>query len=82
LIYPAGVAYPLSTRLYFADDPRTEDDPVLQRVPEQRRRTLLATPEQGDAETIYRFDIVLRGEPEDPSPPGAGKPETVFLEIH
>lgn len=65
LIHASGVFYPLMTRMYFADDPRTESDPVLQLVPQGRRRTLLARPEERDGEKVYRFDIVLRGESED-----------------
>jgi protocatechuate 3,4-dioxygenase alpha subunit len=94
-VFASGVAYPLITRLYFADDPRNESDPVLQRVPENRRHTLLARPEQRDGETLYCYDIVLRGEAEDlvlegkvaaaaakGVPSGAGKAETVFLALH
>jgi protocatechuate 3,4-dioxygenase alpha subunit len=64
-VFASGVAYPLITRLFFADDPRNEADPLLQRVPEHRRHTLLARPEKRDGETVYRYDIVLRGEAED-----------------
>jgi protocatechuate 3,4-dioxygenase alpha subunit len=93
-IHASGVAYPLITRLFFADHPDTPADPVLQRVPENRRPTLLAVPEQRDGETVYRFDIVLRGQAEelvlegkivgdagDDAPSGAGKAETVFLAL-
>jgi protocatechuate 3,4-dioxygenase, alpha subunit len=96
-VFASGVAYPLITRLYFADDPRNDDDPILQRVPEHRRHTLLAHPEKrdgGEGETVYRYDIVLRGEAEElvlegkvaaedakDAPSGAGKAETVFLAL-
>jgi protocatechuate 3,4-dioxygenase alpha subunit len=46
------------TRIYFADEPLNADDPVLERVPAERRDTLLARP-VGDAN--YRFDIVIQG---------------------
>src|SRR5438132_2475827 len=36
-------------------------DPVLQRVPDDRRATLLARREPGGATVIYRFDIILQG---------------------
>jgi protocatechuate 3,4-dioxygenase, alpha subunit len=46
------------TRIYFADEPDANaTDPVLSRIPEHRRHTLIAEPtEQG-----YRFDIHLQG---------------------
>lgn len=71
LVHASGVAYPLLTRLYFADDPTIADDPLLQRVSENRRHTLLATPRQskdggdGKTEKVYCFDIVLRGQAEE-----------------
>ena len=53
------------TRIYFADEEGANaEDPVLARVPAERRATLLAPPEDGG----YRFDIRLQG-------PG----ETVFF---
>jgi protocatechuate 3,4-dioxygenase alpha subunit len=55
------------TRIYFADEEQANAaDPVLARVPSDRRDTLLATPEDGG----YRFDIRLQG-------PG----ETVFFAV-
>jgi protocatechuate 3,4-dioxygenase alpha subunit len=69
LVHASGVAYPLLTRLYFGDDPLTADDPLLQRVSETRRHTLLAMPgppgQPGAKGKAYRFDIVLRGQAED-----------------
>jgi protocatechuate 3,4-dioxygenase alpha subunit len=55
------------TRIYFADEEQANaSDPVLARVPPERRRTLLAEPIDGG----YRFDIRLQG-------PG----ETVFFAL-
>ncbi|MFC7340473.1 protocatechuate 3,4-dioxygenase subunit alpha [Saccharopolyspora griseoalba] len=54
------------TRVYFPDEPANETDPVLTRVPAERRSTLLAVP---DAQGL-RFDIRLQG---------AG--ETVFFAV-
>lgn len=94
LVHASGVAYPLITRMYFADDPRNEADPVLQGVPPNRRSTLFAKREERDGETVYRFDIVLRGEAEElvlegklvaeateDAVRGEGKAETVFLAL-
>ncbi len=55
------------TRIYFADEAQANgEDPVLARVPADRRATLLAQPQDG----IYHFDIRLQG-------PG----ETVFFDV-
>jgi protocatechuate 3,4-dioxygenase alpha subunit len=67
-VFGRGLLNHLYTRLYFADDPATADDPLLALVPAERRATLLAVREQNLDMPVYRFDIVLQG-------PG----ETVFL---
>jgi protocatechuate 3,4-dioxygenase alpha subunit len=55
------------TRIYFADEAEANaEDPILARVPADRRETLIARPRAGG----YRFDIRLQG-------PG----ETVFFAI-
>lgn len=94
LMHASGVSHPLITRMYFADDPDNEVDPVLQEVPPNRRSTLFAKREERDGETVYRFDIVLRGEADElvlegkiaaeateNAVRGTGKPETVFLAL-
>jgi protocatechuate 3,4-dioxygenase alpha subunit len=58
-VFGRGLLNHLYTRLYFADDPATADDPLLALVPAERRATLLAQPAAGDG--VYRFDIVLQG---------------------
>ena len=62
-----GLQTRLVTRIYFADQPSNEEDPVLRLVPASRRATLLAEPVAGDR---YRFDLVLQGEG-----------ETVFFDV-
>ena len=63
-----GMLRNLTTRIYFADEASTADDPVLKLVPADRRDTLIARKEGG----VYRFDIRLQE--------GAdGIPETVFF---
>lgn len=69
-LFGRGLLNHLITRLYFADDPATATDPILLRVPAERRGTLLAAREEQDGATVYRFDIVLQG---------AG--ETVFFNL-
>ena len=58
------------TRIYFADEERANAlDPVLARVPPERRATLLA---RLSAASAYRFDIRIQGPPTH---------ETVFFAI-
>lgn len=62
LVFARGLLNHLATRLYFADEPANATDPVLLRVPADRRGTLLARAEpRADAVTLYRFDIILQG---------------------
>lgn len=70
-LFARGLMNHLLTRIYFADEPSTESDPILRLVPKSRRTTLIATRAPGDSLTpLYRFDIVLQG---------AG--ETVFFDF-
>ena len=62
-----GMLNRVVTRIYFGDEEEANaSDPVLSRVPADRRQTLIATPEDGG----YRFDIRVQG-------PG----ETVFFDV-
>jgi protocatechuate 3,4-dioxygenase, alpha subunit len=66
-VFARGLLHRCVTRIYFADEQRSNaHDPVLCTVPSARRETLLAQP-AGDG---YRFDIRLQG-------PG----ETVFFDL-
>lgn len=57
-VFARGMLHRVVTRIYFADEPEANAaDPVLQRVPEARRWTLLASPRDGG----YTFDIHLQG---------------------
>lgn len=60
-VFGRGLLNHLYTRLYFADDPAAAQDPILLRVPAERRDTLLARPERAGEATVYRLDIVLQG---------------------
>jgi protocatechuate 3,4-dioxygenase alpha subunit len=62
-----GILKRLVTRVYFADALENAEDPILALVPDERRATLMATPE---AANVYRFDIRL-----------SGPQETVFFEF-
>jgi len=66
-VFARGLLHHLMTRVYFVGEAEQEpSDGLLARVPEERRRTLLA---RQDAPGSYRFDVRLQGEG-----------ETVFLD--
>ena len=66
-VFARGMLHRCVTRIYFADEAEANaTDPVLSRVPAERRSTLLAQPVDGG----YRFDIRLQG-----------KGETVFFDV-
>ena len=65
-----GMLNHAATRLYFADDPANDGDPILGMVPANRRQTMLAQREESDGRVVYRLDIVLQG-----------RDETVFFNI-
>jgi protocatechuate 3,4-dioxygenase alpha subunit len=68
-ILARGVLKRIATRLYFADEAELNRvDPVLNLVPEARRKTLIA--ERAPDKPVYRLDISLQG----------GN-ETVFFDI-
>jgi protocatechuate 3,4-dioxygenase alpha subunit len=60
-VFARGMLNRCVTRIYFADEAEANAaDPVLARVPPERRGTLIAEP----TDTGYRFDIRLQGEGE------------------
>jgi len=66
-VFARGMLNRVVTRIYFGDEEEANaSDPVLARVPVDRRQTLIAQPENRG----YRFDIRLQG-------PG----ETVFFDV-
>jgi len=70
IIHARGMLNHAQTRLYFADEPANETDPVLALVPAHRRGTLLAARSEEDGRVVYRLDIILQG-----------RGETVFFNI-
>jgi protocatechuate 3,4-dioxygenase, alpha subunit len=66
-VFARGLLKRVVTRMYFPGDLENAVDPVLSRVPEERRSTLVAVPEDDGS---LRFDIRLQGEG-----------ETVFFEL-
>jgi protocatechuate 3,4-dioxygenase alpha subunit len=60
-VFARGMLNRCVTRIYFADEEQANAaDPVLSRVPEERRATLVAEAVPGG----YRFDIRLQGDGE------------------
>ena len=67
-MFARGMLRHLYTRIYFGDEKGNTSDPVLALVPADRRATLIAQRQAGNA--VYRLDLRLQG--------GA---ETVFFDI-
>src|SRR3954462_4605260 len=78
ILFARGLLRHLTTRIYFADDPSNDADPILAAVSDPAaRRTLLPTRRAGPAADpsqrrqpgspeapTYRFDVILQGEGE------------------
>ena len=62
VVFMRGLPAHAFTRLYFSDEAAANArDPVLATVPADRRRTLIATRDDGAAGAVYRFDIHMQG---------------------
>ena len=59
-----GLLNHLLTRIYFDDEAANRTDPVLRRVPDARRSTLVAARTVVNGAVAYRFDVVLQGKAE------------------
>ncbi|WP_112137136.1 protocatechuate 3,4-dioxygenase subunit alpha [Glycomyces dulcitolivorans] len=66
LVHARGLLLHLHTRVYFPDQAFNAYDPVLAKVPNDRRHTLVAVAEEDG----FRFDIRLQGDD-----------ETVFFDV-
>jgi protocatechuate 3,4-dioxygenase alpha subunit len=60
-VFMRGLLRHLLTRLYFADDPGLQSDPVLKAIPVDRRATLVAQPDS-TSQGVYHWDVILQGE--------------------
>ena len=69
-VHARGMLNHAQTRLYFADEPANDADPVLALAPAHRRETLLAARSEDGGRVVYRLDIILQG-----------RGETVFFNI-
>lgn len=66
-LFARGLLARIVTRIYFDDEASNAGDPILERVPPDRRPTLVAASRGGG---LYRFDIALQG-----------PHETVFFDV-
>lgn len=60
LVFARGLMRHLISRVYFADEEANESDPVLRAIPEDRRPTLIAQPDESRA-NVYRWNVILQG---------------------
>jgi protocatechuate 3,4-dioxygenase alpha subunit len=61
-VFARGMLLHAFTRIYFADEPANETDPVLLSIKNKTRRaTLIAPYTEHDGKPLYRFDIRLQG---------------------
>jgi protocatechuate 3,4-dioxygenase, alpha subunit len=60
LLFARGLLRHLVTRVYFGDERANQDDPVLMTIPQERRATLIAQPDESRA-NLYRWDVILQG---------------------
>lgn len=64
-VFARGLLRQLFTRIYFAEEPLNESDPVLSAIADPtRRRTLIAQRNGAGPPLTYRFDLVLQGDGE------------------
>ena len=64
IIFARGMLVHAFTRMYFSDNARNANDPVLMQVDAARRSTLVAERTERDGTSVYRWDIHLQGEGE------------------
>jgi len=71
IVLMRGLLAHLYTRIYFADEAEANAaDPVLARVPPERRGTLIAQRDEAPGGVVYRLDIHMQG-----------PDETVFFDV-
>jgi len=71
IVFMRGLLTHAFTRIYFSDEAEANAaDPVLAKVDEDRRDTLIARRDETLAGTVYRFDIHMQGDK-----------ETVFFDV-
>jgi protocatechuate 3,4-dioxygenase alpha subunit len=56
-VFMRGLLIHLLTRIYFPGEPANDADPVLKRVPAERRATLIATKSSAG----FEWNVILQG---------------------
>jgi len=69
-VYARGLPRHAYTRIYFGDEKDNGADPILNLVPADRRKTLIAQRAEKGGQIVYAFDIRLQGDN-----------ETVFFDV-
>ena len=64
IVFARGMLVHAFTRMYFADDSRTAEDPLLSTIEPARRQTLIASRFERDGRIVYQWEIRLQGERE------------------
>jgi protocatechuate 3,4-dioxygenase alpha subunit len=64
IVFARGMLVHAFTRMYFADDSRTVEDPLLSTLEPPRRQTLIASRHERDGRIVYQWEIRLQGERE------------------
>lgn len=63
-VFARGMLIHAISRIYFSDESANENDAVLNRVPAERRHTLVAKLDPAEAIPTYRFDLNMQGDNE------------------
>lgn len=63
ILFMRGSLHGLFTRIYFPDE-LNDNDPVLQLVDVERRKTLIAQRKETNGTIVYHFDIHMQGDEE------------------
>lgn len=63
-VFARGMLIHAMTRIYFADEPANDADPVLNSIEAKRQQTLIARREENNEQPIYRLNICMQGENE------------------
>jgi len=63
LVFARGLLRNLVTRVYFSDEPANAADLVLSQVPEDRRRTIIASANSHNS-SLFHWSVILQGKDE------------------
>jgi protocatechuate 3,4-dioxygenase alpha subunit len=64
IVFARGMLLHAFTRMYFTDDSRTGQDPLLATIDPARRQTLIASRLEREGRIVYQWEVHLQGERE------------------